>query len=135
MPTRKQRRRRAKELRHEYVWEDEEGRELEPEEVAELKGEAPRRRRGSAPRTAGRLREPQPPSWRRAAKRGLVFAPIMLVTVMLLSSELTLTQQITQTLLIVGIFVPFSYFLDGVFWRSYRKRLARRERETGPRGG
>ncbi|HWQ24591.1 MAG TPA: hypothetical protein VNK94_10845 [Gaiellaceae bacterium] len=134
MPTRKQRRRRAKELRHEYVWADEEGRELEPEEVAELKGEAPRGR-GRAPRTAGSRREPQPPSWRRAAKRGLVFAPIMLVTVMLLSSDLTLAQQITQTLLIVAIFVPFSYFLDGVFWRSYRKRLARREREPGQRGG
>ena len=33
MPTRKQRRRRAKELRHEYVWEDEEGNELDPDEV------------------------------------------------------------------------------------------------------
>ena len=33
MPTRKQRRRRAKEHRHEYVWEDDEGNELDPSEL------------------------------------------------------------------------------------------------------
>ena len=52
----------------------------------------------------------------------------MLVTVMLLSSNLGLGAQIAQTALLVAIFVPFSYFLDGVFWRSYQKRLARDER-------
>ena len=36
MPTRKQRRRRAKEFRHEYVWEDEEGNELDPGEAVML---------------------------------------------------------------------------------------------------
>jgi glycopeptide antibiotics resistance protein len=51
----------------------------------------------------------------------------MLVTVMVLSNNITRTQQITQTALIVAIFIPFSYFLDGVFYRSHKKRLARRE--------
>jgi len=46
---------------------------------------------------------------------------------MLLSNNITRTQQITQTALIVAIFIPFSYFLDGVFYRSHKKRLARRE--------
>ena len=58
----------------------------------------------------------------------------MLVTVMLLSSNLTLTQQITQATLIVAIFVPFSYVLDGVFYRNYKRRLARREQTDGRRG-
>jgi len=129
MPTRKQRRRRAKEHRHEYVWEDGEGNELDPQDVSPEK-------QGSSSRaeTARSRREPQPPSWRRTLKRGLIFAPIMLVTVMLLSNNITRTQQITQAALIVAIFVPFSYLLDGVFYRNYKRRLARRERANGRRG-
>ena len=121
MATRKQRKRRAKEQRHEYVWADEQGNELDPEDV-------PARKATSAPRRAATGRQPQPPSWLRTLKRALVFAPIMLVTVMLLSSNLGLAGQIAQTALLVAIFIPFSYFLDGVFWRSYQKRLARDER-------
>jgi ferric-dicitrate binding protein FerR (iron transport regulator) len=130
MPTRKQRRRRAKEHRHEYVWEDAEGNELDPQDVAPQKD-------ASSPRAASArsAREPQPPSWRRTLKRGLIFAPIMFATVMLLSNDLTLTQQITQTAFIVAIFVPFSYVLDGVFYRSFKRRLARREQADRQRRG
>lgn len=129
MPTRKQRRRRAKEHRHEYVWEDGEGNVLDPQEVSSEK-------QGSRPRTKTppSRREPQPPSWRRTLKRGLIFAPIMVGTVMLLSNDLTRTQQLTQAAFIVAIFVPFSYLLDGVFYRNYKRRLARREQTDGRRG-
>jgi len=129
MPTRKQRRRRAKEHRHEYVWEDGEGNELDPQDVPSPKDES---RSRAAPSRRGR--EPQPPSWRRTFKRGLIFAPIMFATVVLLSNNLTLTQQITQAALIVAIFVPFSYLLDGVFYKNYKRRLARREQTDGRRG-
>jgi hypothetical protein len=122
MPTRKQRRRRAKELRHEYVWEDEEGNELDPSEARES---APRRAR-PAPRTG---RVPQEPSLRRTLKRAVIFAPIMFVAVMLLSGDLTVAQQVFQTLLLVGVFIPFSYFLDRVFWRSYQRKAARASRD------
>jgi len=130
MPTRKQRRRREKEFRHDYVWEDAEGNELEPDEVPAHKAGATPGKRASAP--SGR--EPQPPSWRRTLKRGLIFAPIMLGTVMVLSNDLTLAQQITQTALIVAIFVPFSYLLDGIFFRSAKKRQTRRGQSNGRRG-
>jgi hypothetical protein len=123
MPTRKQRRRRAKEHRHEYVWADAEGNELDAEEVPVRKA-ASESQRSAAPRSG---REPQAPSWRKTLKRGLVFAPIMFVTVMLLSNDLTLANQLIQTAFIVAIFIPFSYFLDGVMWRSAKKREARRE--------
>jgi hypothetical protein len=122
MATRKQRRRRAKEQRHEYVWADEEGNELDPEEVPTRKAES---RSPRSARSTGR--QAQPPSWSRTLKRALIFAPIMFVTVYLLSSDLTLAQQLSQTAFIVAIFIPFSYFLDGVFWRSYQKRLAREQ--------
>ena len=123
MASRKQRRRRAKELRHEYVWEDEEGNELDPSEVRETSVRRPR-----APAPGGR-REPQAPSVQRTLKRALIFAPIMFVTVMLLSSDLTLAQQVFQTLFIVVLFIPFSFLLDRVFWRSYQRRLARAGRD------
>ena len=128
MPTRKQRRRREKEMRHEYVWEDAEGNELAPEEVPTRRTDSNGRR---AP--ARSPREVQAPSWRKTLKRGLVFAPVMFVTVMLLSGDLTLVQQLFQTAVIVAIFLPFSYFLDGVFWRSYKKRMSR-QADAG-RGG
>jgi hypothetical protein len=130
MPSRKQRRRRAKEQRHEYVWEDAEGNELEPEEVPTRKGEAQ-----TPARAARGERVVQTPSWNRTLKRGAIFAPIMFVVVMLLSSDLSLAQQLIQTGLIVAIFIPFSYFLDTVFWRSYRKRQERREGSPRRRGG
>jgi hypothetical protein len=123
MPTRKQRRRRAKEHRHEYVWEDAEGNELDDEEVPTRKAESQSRR--SVSRRPGR--EAQAPSWQRTLKRGLIFAPIMFVTVMLLSKDQTLAEQLIQTAFIVAIFIPFSYFLDEIMWRSFKKREARRE--------
>jgi hypothetical protein len=107
MATKKQRRRRAKEQRHDYVWVD----------------------RASGPR-----RDPQAPSWRKTFKRGAIFAPIMLATVFLLSPDLPLTQKLTQTFLIVAIFVPFSYFLDRFFYRSFQRRAERRERPNGRPG-
>jgi hypothetical protein len=79
-------------------------------------------------------RDPQAPSWQRTFRRGAIFAPIMFATVFLLSPELPLTTKITQTLLIVAIFVPFSYFIDRFFYRSFQRRRARGEQASGRRG-
>jgi hypothetical protein len=130
MASRKQRRRRAKEHRHEYVWEDAEGNELEPDEVPARKSEPSRHAR-----SAGTPRQAQEPSWQRTLKRGAIFAPIMFVTVMLLSGDLSLASKIVQTAIIVLIFIPFSYFLDVIFWRSYQRRVARRQGSPGRREG
>jgi hypothetical protein len=127
MATRKQRRRRAKEFRHEYVWEDAEGNILDPSEVRSS-GKA-----REARAEARRRREPLAPSWRRTLKRGAIFAPIMLVTVMLLSPELTFAQQLAQTAFLVAVFIPFSHLLDRLFWRSYQRRLAKAEQAAGGR--
>ena len=48
---------------------------------------------------------------------------------MLISSDLSLAQQVFQTHFIFLLFVPFSYLLDRVFWRSYQRRLARAGRD------
>jgi hypothetical protein len=124
MPSRKQRRRRAKERRHEWeeVWVDEEGNEIDapPED-----DQAPSRnaKRASAPaRQQSGRRNVQPPSWRRVGKRGLIFAPLMFLTVSFLSSDLTITQQIANTVFLLAFFLPFSYAMDAFMYRMFVKR-------------
>jgi hypothetical protein len=127
MATKKQRRRRAKEQRHDYVWVDDEGNELDPEHVPDDKTPGPARQ-------ARGQRQVQAPSWTRTLKRALIFAPIMFGTVLLLSPHLSTTTKITQTLLIVAIFVPFSYFVDRFLYRSFLRREARGQQPAGRRG-
>ena len=129
MATRKQRKRRAKEQRHDYVWVDDEGNELETDEAG------PEAKNGRAREVSRRpAREAQAPSWSRSLKRGLIFAPIMFGTVLLLSPSLPLATKVTQTLFIVAVFVPFSYFLDRLFYRSFQRRAAKGGGGRGRRG-
>jgi hypothetical protein len=127
MASKKQRRRRAKEQRHDYVWVDDEGNELDPEDVPDDKTPGPARQARGQRRT-------QAPSWTRTLKRALIFAPIMFGTVLLLSPHLSTTTKITQTLLIVAIFVPFSYLVDRFLYRSFLRREARAQQPAGRRG-
>jgi hypothetical protein len=126
MPSRKQRRRREKSLRHEYeyVTVDEEGNEL-PIERAELKKQETTGKAAAArPTRAGRT--VQPPSWQRVGKRGLIFAPVMFVMVTILSgNKLSLTGKLLQTVMLLAFFLPFSYVMDSFAYRTYRKRMER----------
>jgi hypothetical protein len=137
MATQKQRRRRAKEKRHDYdlVFVDEDGVE-KPVEREDASGKPPARagkgaavsksQKTTAGKGARRGREAQPPSWRKVLKRGAIFAPIFLATVMLLGgSKITIQGAIVQTILLIAVFIPFSYFMDQVVWRQQQKRMAR----------
>ena len=125
MPSRKQRRRRAKDRRHdwEYVYVDDEGEEVEAPD-----GDLPASRNGKRTpeqRTKGSasgMREVQPPSWRLVGKRGLIFAPLMFLTVTFLSGDLTMTQRLLNTAFLLAFFLPFSYAMDALMYRMYRKR-------------
>jgi hypothetical protein len=123
MPSRKQRRRRAKERRHEWeeVWVDEEGNEVEPPSDDDAPRESAKRT-AAAPRRQTGMRNVQPPSWRRVAKRGLIFAPLMFLTVSFLSSELTLVQKIGNTVFLLAFFLPFSYAMDMLMYRMFLRR-------------
>jgi hypothetical protein len=134
VPTRKQRRRRQKERRHEYeyVYVDEQGEEVDvdPEELEE----APAARAPSArskPKTAPKQersasfrggREVQPPSWRRVGKRGLIFAPFMFLTLLLLDQGRSYDLLVINTVVLLAFFLPFSYVLDTLMYRVYVKR-------------
>ena len=136
MPTRKQRRKRQKELRHEWeeVYVDAEGRELDPEEVEEIAPASPKpdpRRRKPAAKAgrepSRRTREIQPPSWRRVLKRTAIFAPLMYVFLYLVSrnDDLSPSQLIVQTVMLMLLFLPFSYLMDTFTYRLWKKRQAK----------
>lgn len=131
MATKKQQRRRQKLKRHEYeeVYVDDEGNVIPPEEAEELGVASPARQ---AERTAkerpttraGRTLEP--PSWRKTLKRGLLFFPLMLITVYLLAGdEVTTAGKVGQTVVLMCFFLPFSYFMDSMVWRSHQRRIER----------
>ena len=127
MPSRKQRRRRLKERRHEYeyVYVDEEGREVEPPEEAQPQpraraGKAASGRRAATTTRSGRRIEP--PSWSRVGKRALFIGPVMFLLINLMGKNLSAAQRIYETVVLLAIFLPFSYFMDSLMYRSYLKR-------------
>ena len=128
MANRKQRRRKEKGKRHEYevVYVDDEGNEIEPAPTERQ----PRREREQ--QRGNQRRQPergpiQPPSWRRTGKRSLIFAPIMFATVLLISpDDQSMPAKVVQTLVLLALFLPFSYFLDSMLWRSQQRRLSKR---------
>jgi hypothetical protein len=148
MPSRKQRRRREKDRRHEYeyVYVDEEGHELDASEVDEGEDEKPtpaKSTRGGASATTAKpkatptkkvsakaaaaakanIRPVAPPSWRRVLKRGLIFAPFMLLAIVLLGRGLSWPARILETLWLLVLFVPFSYMIDRMMYRRYLRQI------------
>jgi hypothetical protein len=130
VPSRKQRRRRQKQRRHEYeyVYVDEHGQEIdvdaaevdEPPAPAQKPKSEPKPKRQSAPSRG--VREVPPPSWRRVGKRGLIFAPFMFFTLLLLDQDQPYDLLAINTAVLLAFFLPFSYVLDTVMYRVYVKR-------------
>lgn len=138
MPTRKQRRRNQKARRHEYeyVYLDGEGNEV-PVDPTELRAEKNGQRdskprkggngKQAAGRGAGGRRKIEPPSWRRSARRALLFGPVLVVAMMLFNRNQTLVQQVFPALFLIAFFIPFSYFTDSLAYRVFQRRLGRRD--------
>jgi hypothetical protein len=128
VPSRKQRRRRAKDRRHEYeyVYVDEEGHEVEVEEAAENGKKSDQR---PPPKTRSG-RKVEPASWSRVGKRALIFAPLMFLTIRLLEKNQPVGASILRTVFLLALFLPFSYVMDGMLYRSYVRRTgASRDKE------
>ncbi len=123
MPSRKQRRRREKDRRHEYeyVYVDEEGQEVDvAEAAAKTKNgdkQPPRIRSG---------RKVEPASWTRVGRRALIFAPLMFLTIRLLERNEPLAASITRTVVLLALFLPFSYVMDSMLYRAHLKRTGAR---------
>lgn len=126
MPSKKQRRRREKERRHEYeyVYLDGEGEEIEVDEAAPATGARPKPNAKQAPAKDGRAgRVVEPPSWRRVGRRALFLAPVLVALIYFTSRKDQGTPQILATaLFFMLVFLPFSYVMDTMLYRSYLKR-------------
>ena len=130
MPSKKQRRRREKERRHEFeeAYYDAEGNEITRDEYEQLVAESPAHApaaNGAAPskpiQRGGRTIHP--PSWRRVLKRGLLFAPLMYLTLYFLSPEGATPLRIAfSTAYLLALFIPFSYFMDRFMYRRFAAR-------------
>jgi hypothetical protein len=130
VPTRKQRRRRDKDFRHDVrVFEvDEEGNEVAIADLrtreekaapskAKSKGKSQPARRGSRA-----LKEVAPPSWSRALRRGGLMGGAMLVVFLFLLKSGPLAQRLSIGVIYAVAFVPLTYFVDRTAYRQYLKR-------------
>jgi hypothetical protein len=141
MPSRKQRRRREKTLRHEYetVLLDGEGNEipLDPDELraereAKQKERAeakPVASKGKKPARGGRaarpMREPPRPSWQRAIKRGGTMGGLMLVVFVFIIKSGPLVQRLGIGVFYGLAFIPLTFWIDRTAYRTYERRLAK----------
>jgi hypothetical protein len=134
MPTKKQRRRQQKSRRHEYeyVYVDDEGNEVgvDPSELRAEKDNGKvetRGRSGTTKKTPARAgqRVIEPPSWRRALKRAAIWAPLLVIAMMLINRNVSPLQWATSAVFLIAFFIPISYFTDSMAYRMYRKRVDR----------
>ena len=140
MATRKQRARRAKGKRHDYevVYLDGEGNEVEPDEPEPSKAASSKAAKTSGRATASSkrpaatpsksksrlFREPQPPSWPRAAKRGGLFAALMVGLLVVTNRQQTPIGLVAVAIVFLGLVIPLGYYTDQFTYRGYQKRLA-----------
>jgi hypothetical protein len=137
MPTRKQRRRRDKEQRHEYefVTVDDEGHEVpvDPEEIKPKKERSPQSagaKKGAQPtdRRGRPLRTVQPPSWRRAATRAIIFVFALFVfTSFVGKKKPTVLARVTIAVAYGAIGIPFFYWMDRASYRRYLRATGRED--------
>jgi hypothetical protein len=141
VPTRKQRRRRDKDFRHDVrVFEvDEEGNEVP---IAELRQreeqEKPKPKQAKQQAQKGRggrqLREVQPPSWQRAFRRGGLMGGAMLLVFLFLLKSGPIAQRVAIGVFYAVAFIPLTYWIDRTAYRSYQKRLNRGASGGGGKG-
>jgi hypothetical protein len=134
MPTRKQRRRRQKDFRHDVrVFEiDEEGNEVpiaelrtqdEKPKAAAAKGQAGSKGKPARGGRAGR--EVSPPSWERAIKRGGLMGGLMIVVFVFILKGGSLPGRVAIGVLYAAAFIPLTYWIDRTAYRAHLKRQAR----------
>ena len=125
MPSKKQRRRREKLKRHEWelVQLDEEGNEI-PLEPAQVK-KATTNGKPAASRARRPFREVKPPSWKRSAKRALLFVPFLYIFLSLGKNAPPVITRVGISVLYAAVFVPMFFFVDRLAYRAYQRRLGR----------
>jgi len=142
MPTKKQRRRRQKGRRHDYefVYVDDEGREVEVEPDGLEQARSPRNGKRDAKRQPqkggdGRpVRQVAAPSWSKVGKRALIFLPLIFLAFSFVNSQQPVGTRLLVTLVYTAFFLPFMYLMDRAMYRAYLKRTGQPLPQRQPRG-
>jgi hypothetical protein len=135
VPTRKQRRRRDKDFRHDVrVFEvDDEGNEI-PLAERRVREEKPKPAKSAAkPAQRGRgraAREVPPPSWERSLKRGGTMGALLFVLMLFLLKSGPMVERIAVGIFYAVMLVPVTYLADRTAYRSYLKRTGRAAGKT-----
>jgi hypothetical protein len=134
MPTRKQRRRREKDFRHDVrVFEvDEEGNEVALAELRTPEERKPKvKQQGKQPRNAkGRpIRVPPEASWQRAFRRGGLMGGAMLLAFLFLFKNASLPLRIAWGSFYALAFIPLTYWIDRTAYRTYLRRVAKQDQK------
>ena len=127
MPSRKVRRRRDKLKRHEYeyVLETEEGDEVVVERPTAESAKDGKSTATSSPRDR-RGREIPKPTLKRVLRRTAIFAPLILVVVFLTSAkDASNAAKVYTAIMLLAFFIPFSYLVDVVMYRTLSRRQQR----------
>ncbi|HXK15596.1 MAG TPA: hypothetical protein VNH45_13765 [Gaiellaceae bacterium] len=135
MPTRKQRKRRAKDFRHDMrVFEvDAEGNEIALAELRtpdERKPKVRQQQTKGKSRSARPIKEPPLPSWNRAIKRGGTMGGLMLVAFLFVLKSGPLPQRIGIGVFYGLAFIPLTYWIDRTAYRTYQRRLAKQAEKS-----
>jgi Flp pilus assembly protein TadB len=141
MPTKKQRRRRQKGRRHDYefVYVDDEGREVEVDHDELEQPRSPRNGKRDAKRQpqkgrGGRpAREVAAPSWTKVGKRALLFFPLIFLAFSFVNSNQPVGTRLLVTLVYTAFFLPFMYLMDRAMYRAYLKRTGQPLPQRQPR--
>jgi hypothetical protein len=141
MPTRKQKRRDLKSKRHEYefVYLDDEGNEVDEPEEAETAAKQTSTTNGSKPKQSaakkpttqsGRpRREPQVPSWKRAAKRSALLGVFVMIFFSF-TAKGNLIRVLPTAVLFSVAYVPVMYYIDRAAYRRFQSRAAAKAATT-----
>jgi len=136
MPTRKQRRRREKDFRHDVrVFEvDAEGNEVPLAELRSSEERAPaksKQQQKQLRNAKGRpVRVPPEPSWNRALKRGGLMGGAMLLAFVFLFKSAPLPLRLAWGVFYAAAFIPLTYWIDRTAYRTYQKRVSRQSAKT-----
>jgi hypothetical protein len=138
MPTRKQRRRAAKDRRHDYetVWVDPDtGDEVEPpDDYVESTAAKPEKSEDGKPKAKAKaqpqrgsrqVRVPPAPSWQRSVKRSVIIGVALFAVIYLLGTK-NGNHSLASALLLAGIytviFIPAQYAIDRFAHMRWQRR-------------
>ena len=109
--------------------ETDEGEEVSSSRRARVEKDAGAEARAAVTRDrrTGAGRPIQPPSVARVLKRGAIFGPLLLVVTYITAPSLSTAQKIFNAVLLIMIFLPFSYLVDLVVYRTLMRRHRRQQ--------